>query len=120
LTEHVDKEDVELVDGLLQLCLCQLLISFIFVSPFHLPLFLPFFLVVTTSSFFSFSFSTPSFSLFFSTTLSLFYFSPLSFKPTTFPFLVVIALHCSFGLTCVFAKKDPLPCLDSCFSSCPT
>ena len=68
------------------------------------------FSLVTISSFFSFSFSTPS----------LFFFSPLSFKQTTVPYLVVIKLHYFFGLTCVFAEKDPLPCSDNCFASCPT
>ena len=37
LMEHVNKEDVELVDGLVQLFLFQLLVSLIYASPFHLP-----------------------------------------------------------------------------------
>jgi len=36
LTEHENKEDVELMDDLIQLFLCQLLVSLISIFPLHL------------------------------------------------------------------------------------
>jgi len=79
-----------------------LLLFFIYQFLFH-------FFTSHSLSLFSFSFST-----------SLLFFSPLSFKPTTVPYLVVIELDCSFDLICVFAEKDPLPCSESCVASCLT